>query len=115
MRRRSPLAAPLLLLLLLPAGEAGCRVDYECADACRKVYRECDTAVEVEGVALAREQCELVCEEGMADPAAGAELWLDCVEDSVCPGEAADEEDRDLRRYDVEWCNPQFEILVRAA
>ncbi|HWM86733.1 MAG TPA: hypothetical protein VNO33_12865 [Kofleriaceae bacterium] len=103
-----------LLALLLLGAVAGCSVEYECADACRKVYDRCDSAVEVDGVALAAEQCELICEEGRGAPQGGAALWLDCVEDSVCPGDVADEEDRDLRRYDVTWCNPQFESLIIA-
>jgi hypothetical protein len=104
-------AAPALLLF---ASLAGCHVDYECRDACSKVHETCGSAVEVRGVALAQEQCELVCEEGLATPDQGAALWLDCVEDSVCPGEVAGDDDRDLDRYDVDWCNPQFEVLVRA-
>ncbi len=115
MARRSRLAgAALLLLVAGVAGATGCRVDYECADACGKVYSECGSSVEVEGIALEREQCQLVCEEGMASPRSGAQLWLDCVEDSVCPGDSADGEDRDLHRYDIDWCTPQFEILVLA-
>ncbi len=100
--------------LLLSLAAAGCSSEYECADACRKVYSECGSAVEVEGAALDLAQCEVVCEEGMARPETGAGLWLDCVEDSVCPGEVADQGERDLHRYDVEWCTPQFEILVVA-
>lgn len=109
----SRLTGPLAALLLSLAAP-GCSTEYECADACRKVYDECGTAVEVEGAALDLAQCEVVCEEGMARPETGAGLWLDCVEDSVCRGEGADEDDRDLARYDVEWCTPQFEILVVA-
>jgi hypothetical protein len=108
MRYRVSLAGLGLLL----AGSIGCRVDYECRDACAKVYAECGSAVDVNGVELEREQCELVCEEGRATPQGGASLWLDCVEDSVCPGEVAGEEERDLGRYDVDWCEPQFDILV---
>jgi hypothetical protein len=55
-----------------------------------------------------------VCEEGRGNAAGEAALWLDCVEDSVCPGDIADGEDRDLRRYDVTWCTPQFELLIQA-
>ncbi len=102
------------LLALLLAASTGCSEEYECADACRKVYDRCDSAVEVQGIALEKQQCELVCEEGRGSAAGDAALWLDCVEDSVCPGQIADGEDRDLRRYDVTWCNPQFEILIQA-
>ncbi len=107
MRSQLALSAPALLLLLTGVS---CRVDFECRDACAKIYDRCDSAVAVQGARLPREQCELVCEEGGAKPEAA--LWLDCVEDSVCPGETADAEDRDLHRYDVDWCNPQFELLI---
>jgi hypothetical protein len=103
-----------LLACLLALAPAGCSDTYECAEACAKVYDRCDAAVEVQGFALEAEQCEVICEEGRERPQDGAALWLDCVEDSVCPGEVADDGDRDLRRYDVTWCNPQFEILIVA-
>jgi hypothetical protein len=102
-------------VFLLCSMLAGCQVEYECADACAKVYDECGTAVEAQGVPLAHEQCELVCEEGKGDPEGAASLWLDCIEDSVCPGQVADQEERDLERYDVDWCSPQFELLILAS
>ncbi|HKE17334.1 MAG TPA: hypothetical protein VKB80_20810 [Kofleriaceae bacterium] len=108
--------APALLAVLV-AGAAACTDPYECADACAKVYDRCGSAVEVQGFDVERQQCDLLCEEGRGQAAGGADsaaLWLDCVQDSVCPGQAADQDDRDLRRYDVTWCNPEFEILIRA-
>jgi hypothetical protein len=112
MTRHLAAGGAFLLLLLLIA--ASCSVEYECADACNRVYEQCDSTVELQGFALEQQQCELVCEEGRERPEDGAAAWLDCIEDSVCPGELADGEDRDMRRYDVTWCNPQFELLVEA-
>ena len=112
MTRPLGLAGSALLLLL---SGLGCRTDYECADACRKVYQECDSSIDVDGTDIDQAQCQLICEEGKGRPQDGAALWLDCVQDSVCPGDAPDGEDQDLHRYDVNWCDPQFEILIVAA
>ena len=91
---------------------AGCHVDYTCEAACAKLYTTCDDAVVVHGVALSDAQCAITCEEGRGTSA--AELWLDCIHDSVCHGDVATSDDRDLRRYDIDWCNPAFPILVTA-
>jgi hypothetical protein len=93
---------------LLVALAAACRVEYTCSDACAKLYERCNSAVVFHGVTFSGEQCRIACEEGRDG---AATPWLDCIEDSVCHGEVADEEDRDLRRYDIEWCNPAFPIL----
>jgi len=117
LRLASGAALALAPVLVLVVGAAACSDEYECADACAKVYDRCGSAIEVQGFDVERQQCDLLCEEGRGQAPGGADsaaLWLDCVEDSVCPGQVADQDDRDLRRYDVTWCNPEFEILIRA-
>jgi hypothetical protein len=104
----------ILPALLFVGGCGEVTPRHQCREACAKVYETCGSAVRVNGVSLPRAQCELVCEEGLGMPQGAAPAWLDCVEESVCPGQPASAEQRDRRQYDVDWCNPQFQILTHA-
>jgi hypothetical protein len=83
---------------------SGCQAQYECVDACEKLYQECGVHLETPAGPLDEDHCVVVCEEGMDSAASDAALWTDCIHDSVCPGDESDEADRRLRRYDVTWC-----------
>jgi hypothetical protein len=114
MTAKFPGVTTALLLAFVCGGCGGNRAAFECPNACAKVYQQCGSAVKVSGAPLPRQQCELVCEEGLGARTGAASRWLDCVQDSVCPGQTGDQKERDLRRYNTDWCNPQFEVLIEA-
>ena len=98
----------LLALLWLATASSqprsGCQAQYRCSDACSKLYTQCDASLSTLAGELDESECLIVCEEGIGAEAEDAQLWLDCVADSVCAGETAASEDRELRRYDITWC-----------
>ena len=79
MRKVLRASVAVLFGVLMTLGVAGCGGDFDCSDACNKIYNQCRGALTVGGVPVSQAQCVQGCN-AETDKASA----LSCIEKAQC-------------------------------